>query len=183
MLFPNLHGNLRYPPQSYPPRKYGLIKGLLTTGFPWNSHEITEQANLLIWMEWIWCRCCFLWGRIRLRHFGADRQTNAPLYFGGGGQRPLVHEMGCTVDSYITHITMRIYIYCILLIFYMLYVYLHKIPIGCMGRLCIFALFSIPRHPGPPRVVRCLGLYRDCSKELLRIPASLLTNKDFIECH
>ena len=28
------HGNVRYPPQSYPPNKYGLIKRLLTIGFP-----------------------------------------------------------------------------------------------------------------------------------------------------
>ena len=29
------HGNVRYPPQSYPPQEIaGLIKGLLTIGFP-----------------------------------------------------------------------------------------------------------------------------------------------------
>ena len=28
------HGNLRVPPQCHPPKKLGLIKGLLTIGFP-----------------------------------------------------------------------------------------------------------------------------------------------------
>ena len=77
----------------------------------------------------------FPFGKIRLCFFGAD-QTKQHLYFLGGC--PSVHEMGCIIDSYITHITiftMRLYIYCILYICYMFD--LHKIPIG-LGHLVRF---------------------------------------------